>query len=167
MPKQSTLVVNESLGELQDLLKKYKKENKNFVRIQSLIAIKTKQFAKRKDLAKSLGYTVRSMELWLKVYREEGINAMVATKKERKPRQRVVTSEMHDAIKAKIEDPEGGFLSYVQAHQWLNSEFKDNEVSYQALRNYMRDIFGSKIKRPRKSHVKKDIKAQEAFLKTP
>jgi len=62
--------------------------SKNILRLQSLLHIKEKTFKTQSDLASHLGYHVRSMELWLKVYKEEGIEAVLIGSKPRKAKKR-------------------------------------------------------------------------------
>lgn len=163
MPKQSTLEVRESLVELMTILKQ-QSTSRNTVRIQSLICIKTSQFSKRSELASFLGYNVRSMELWLKQYTEGGLDHMLVAVKEKQKRGRLVGADIHQGLSERLNDPKVGFMSYVQAHKWVSENYGPG-ITYNTLRNYMIDFFGTKIKRPRKSHIKKSEEAKADFLK--
>jgi len=163
MPKKSTLKVQESLSELKSLLKQ-QTNSKNTVRIQSLICIKSFQFDKRVDLASFLGYNVRTMELWLKKYKEGGIDKMLDSKKEKQKRKRLVTSQIHQGLSERLNNPKVGFMSYTEAHKWVNESY-GTTIKYTTIRNYMIAFFGTKIKRPRKSHIKKSQEAKADFLK--
>jgi len=58
-----------------------------------------------------------------------------------------------------------GFSSYVEAQKWVAIEHKVH-LKYNTIREHLIRRYKTKIKSARKSHVKKDIKAVEAFLKT-
>lgn len=163
MPKKSTLVIKESVESLKSLLKN-QTSSVNTIRIQSLICIKTNQFAKRSDLASFLGYNVRSMELWLKTYRENGIEKMLVDTTVKQTRTRLVSADIHKGLSDRLNDPKVGFMSYTDAHIWVTKNYQTG-ITYHTLRNYMIDFFGTKIKRPRKSHVKKSEEAKADFLK--
>lgn len=163
MGKTSTLEIRESLTDLK-LLLKGQSNSKNTVRIQSLICIKSSQFDKRIDLASFLGYNIRTMELWLKLYKEGGIYNMLVSTKIKQKRKRLVTSQIHQGLSKRLNDPKVGFMSYTQAHKWVNQTYGSN-IKYTTIRNYMIAFFGTKIKRPRKSHIKKSEEAKADFLK--
>lgn len=163
MPKKSTLEVKESLSTLKSLLRSQTTAS-NTKRIQSLICIKTSQFEKRTDLAAFLGYNVRTMELWLKTYRDHGIEQMLAPTKKKQVRRRLVGRDIHQGLSERLNDPRKGFMSYVDAHRWVMQTY-GSDIKYNTLRNYMMDFFGTRIKRPRKSHVKKSEEAKADFLK--
>ncbi|WP_010183075.1 COG3415 family protein [Aquimarina agarilytica] len=163
MPKSSTLIVKESLPELQSLLRK-QDNPKNILRLQSLIHIKEARFKRRSELASHLGYNIRSMELWLKDYRDKGLAGLLIPVKEKQKRTRHVNKEIHEELEKRLNDPRLGFSSYVEALQWVNNTF-ETSIQYATLRNYMIEFFGTKIKQPRKSHIKKSEEAKADFLK--
>ena len=163
MPKQSTLVVTESIDELSSLLRK-QSNPKNILRIQSLIHIKEGRFAKRSELASHLGYGVRSMEIWLREYRDKGLEGMLIADRPRQKRRRCIDQAVHNGLSERLNDPRKGFNSYVEALDWVRHTY-GADVNYQGLRNYMIEFFGTKIKRPRKSHVNKSEGAKADFLK--
>ena len=163
MGKYKEFKVKESLIELKKLLAKQRKP-RNVSRIQSLIYLKTKRFKTRKELSDYLGVHKRTMEKWLSKYKLGGISMMLIPEIVERDA-RIITSTMHKELKAILEDHQVGFLSYVQAQLWIKNKFGIN-VKYHTLRRYMITTFGTKIKRPRKSHINKDPMAKEAFLKT-
>lgn len=135
MGKHISFPVLESSSELRLMIRK-ESNSKNILRLQSLLHIKEKTFKKQTDLATHLGYNVRSMELWLKVYKDEGIESMQIGLKPRKAKKRKISKEVYDGLSDKLND---SFGSYVYAVEW--------------------------VKQPRKSHIKKDPEAQTDFLK--
>lgn len=163
MPKQSNLLVTERISDLQTLLRK-QDNPKNIFRLQSLIYIKENRFKKRTELAKYLGYSVRSMELWLKEYRNHGLEGMLIGKKAKQKRKRCISQDIHDGLSEQLNDPRKGFNSYVEALDWVREHYNP-EIQYHGLRNYMIEFFGTKIKQPRKSHVNKSEQAKADFLK--
>jgi len=163
MPKQSNLVVLENVSELQFLLRK-QSNPKNILRLQSLIHIKENRFKKRSTLASHLGYSVRSMEIWLKDYKEKGLEHMLISDKPKQKRTRCISQEIHDGLSERLNDPRQGFNSYVEALDWVRETYNPN-INYAGLRNYMIDFFGTRIKQPRKSHVNKSEEAKADFLK--
>lgn len=163
MPTQSTLLVKESIDDLRSLLRK-QANPKNILRIQSLIHIKDNRFSKRSELAFHLGYSVRSMELWLKEYKDKGLDGMLIPDKPKQKRKRCINQVVHNGLLERLNDPKKGFNSYMDALDWVRRTY-DVDVNYQGLRNYMIEFFGTKIKRPRKSHVNKSEEAKADFLK--
>lgn len=163
MPKQSNLRVKEEFSELSSLLRQ-QANPKNVIRIQSLIYIKTQHFTTRSELASFLGYSVRSMEIWLKDYKANGIKAMLIPIKKKQKRTRKVGKEIHKGLEERLNNQKVGFLSYVSAQNWVEETYGVS-INYNTLRLYMIDFFGTKIKRPRKSHIKKHEQAEADFLK--
>jgi transposase len=160
MGKYSKLVVNESAEELKILLRKQTK-SKNIDRLRSLLFIKLNKFITRQELADYLGYHIRTMERWLSKYGEGGLDKMLlAERMERKSH--LVDSKVHDAISKRVNDPLSGFSSYVEVKQWLSTNY-NLEIEYNTIRSYLIRNFKTKIKQPRKSHIKKDDEAVEAF----
>ena len=58
-----------------------------------------------------------------------------------------------------------GLRGYTELLNWIEQEF-GKDVKYNTLLKYCIRKFGSKVKVARKSHVKKDDQAAEAFKKT-
>lgn len=163
MGKYVTFKVKESLQELKILLTKQRKP-RNVMRIQSLLFLAEQRFKTRQALADYLCIHKRTMEKWLAKYEQGGISMMLIPDiviRESK----LITPQIHEALSEKLNDVQGGFSSYVEAQQWVNQKFDEN-ITYHWIRQYMINKFKTKIKRPRKSHVNKDPKAAEAFLKT-
>ena len=163
MGKHISFTVLESSSQLRSMIRK-ELNSKNILRLQSLLHIKEKTFKKQTDLANHLGYNIRSMELWLKVYKDEGIEAMLIGSKPRKAKKRKISKEVHAGLSDKLNDSFEGFRSYVDAVEWVKENYGVS-YPYSTLRDYMIDVFGTKIKQPRKSHIKKEPEVQAAFLK--
>jgi len=88
---------------------------------------------------------------------------LLPNKRNRKPY--VIPEEVDQALAKRVKDSNGGFSSYKEAQQWVNSEY-GLDLKYNTIREHLIRYYKTKIKTPRKSHVKKDDQAVDAFLKT-
>jgi len=104
------------------------------------------------------------MELWLKAYKEKGLEGILIGEKVKQKRTRCITQDIHDDLSERLNDPKKGFNSYIDALHWVQKNY-DSNVKYQGLRNYMIEFFGTKILSPRKSHINKSPEAKADFLK--
>jgi len=163
MGKKATLSIKEDIVDLKKLKAK-QKSVKGEKQILALIHIKSGKFETRVELADSLGVHIRTLERWIKQYTQDGLGEMVTDKPRPKP-SKIITKEIHDGIEKRVKSPNDPFLGYWEAKQWVLEEY-GVEVKYNSLRMYMIKKFGTKVKRPRKAHVKKVKGAEEAFLKT-
>ena len=163
MGRQAILSIKESIDDLQ-LLKKRYKENYQQIRLQALLLIKEQTFKKRSDIALAIGKNVRSLERWIKVYKESGIETLLENKSGG-ARRFCMSKEAHKKLYEKLKDSKNPLLGYWDAVNWMN-EHTSEIISYTTLRNYMITNFKTKLKSPRKSHYKKDEQAIEAFKKT-
>ena len=163
MGKQSKLKIKESLEELQKSLSK-QKILKLERRVKCLICIKTKKFDNRKDIADYLGVHKRTMERWLNDYSTTGLSAMLSIQPKNKG-SKIISQEIHKGLEQRVNDPSNSFLGYWVAQQWVNVQY-GLEVNYQRIREYLIQHFVTKLKTPLKSHYKKDLEPEEAFLKT-
>ena len=155
--------IKESLDELKSLRKQVSNHRLK-TRIQVLILLKESQFKYRQDLASHLGIAISSVKNWINIYMEHGIDELLKIRNGGK-RYSHVDSELHEALKEKANNSEDPFMSYVEAVQWVKENY-DQTIKYTTLRSYLVDNFKTKVKRPRKSHYKKDEQAIEAFKKT-
>lgn len=164
MGKKSQFNVQESLAELQKMLSKCNslKEEK---RVRCLMAIKSAKFETRKELADNFGIHIRTLERWLNSYKSGGISEMLTDKPKNK-QSKIITQEIRLGLEKRVNDPQNPFLGYWDAQDWVKKEF-GVEIKYQRIREYLIQHFRTKTKSPRKSHIKKDKQAEEAFLKTP
>lgn len=164
MAKKTKYQVKESHEELKSWLKKVNK-SRDIIRINSLIYLKEERFSTMIELSEFLGVHRRSMERWLNKYQEGGIEKMLIQKTRNKG-SKIISEQVHLALAKRITDPHRSFISYVDAQNWLWQEF-ETQINYHWLRKYMIKHFKSKVKQPRKTHIKKDDAAYDAFLKTP
>ena len=76
-----------------------------------------------------------------------------------------ITPQEHEMIEAKLKDPNNGLRGYVELCDWMEAEFK-KKFKYNTVLKYAYRHFQSKIKVARKTHIKKDQEAVDAFKKT-
>lgn len=163
MGKKAYLEIKESVPELQKMLVK-QKSFKGEKRIRSLIEIKSARFSTRQELADYLCVHKRTLERWINNYKSGGIPEMLSDKPKIK-QSKIITPAIHQGLEQKVNDPHDPFLGYWDAQNWVQQEY-GVEIKYQRIREYMIKHFKTKVKSPRKSHIKKDKQAEEAFLKT-
>ena len=163
MGKKAHLDVKESKSELQKVLAKQKTFNTE-KRVRCLIEIKSTRFGTRQELADYLCVHKRTLERWVNNYKSGGIVEMLSDKPKIK-QSKIITPIIHQGLEQKVNDPHNPFLGYWEAQNWVQQVY-GIEIKYQRIREYMIQHFKTKIKSPRKSHIKKDKQAEEAFLKT-
>ena len=78
---------------------------------------------------------------------------------------KIITSEIHLGLSQRVNDPLNPFLGYWDAQIWVNETY-GIDIKYQRIREYLKQHFKTKLKSPRKSHYKKNVEAEKAFLKT-
>lgn len=162
LPKQVN--IKESLAELRKVLK----SSSALIapRIRVLIVLKENEASgiSKREVAGIVGVNHNSVQTWRKMYIQGGLKLVQShNKKGFKPS--VFNEQEHAAIEKKLKDPKNGLRGYVELQNWIEEEFK-KQVKYNTLLKYSIKNFGSKIKVARKSHVKKDENAVEAFKKT-
>jgi transposase len=163
MAELKRITVLESIKELRALQKGVSATvNKRLV---MLIAIKRNSDQQSKRvLSVSIGVDANSITNWKKLYQEAGIEGILSDGRVGfKPS--VVTPEEHEAIEKKLKDPTNGIRGYKELLAWVSAELS-KDMKYITLLKYAERNFGSKIKVARKSHIKKDEKAVDAFKKT-
>ncbi len=156
MGRKAQIEVKESASELRKLQlqqKSFKKEK----RVLALLKIKQGKAGTRANLANFLGVGLRTLETWLTIYSREGLEKLLEVKPRRK-RSKLITPEIHEALKERVNDKSNPFLGYLEAKQWIQDEYGVN-ITYHWLRKYMISRFGTKLKAPRKSHIKTDKQA--------
>ena len=163
MARTSNLIIKESVEELRRKLNAQGK-HRNINRIRVLLHIKNNVFPRREDLGEFIGVTRRTIERWLSDYKKGGLDHMLSPEKlERKSH--LIPPEVHQALEDRVMNSKEGFSSYVEAQKWILEEY-NLDLKYNTVREHLIRHFKTKIKSPRKSHVKKDKQAIEVFLKT-
>lgn len=163
MARISKLVVSESVSELKGLLKKQTK-HKNMDRLRMLIYLLEGSFSTREELSTHLDVSRRTIERWIEQYCKGGVDNLLLPEK-RYRKSHIIPEEVNKGLEQRLNNSELGFSSYVEAKNWIAAEY-NLELKYNTVREHLIRYFKTKIKSPRKSHVKKDKEAVDAFLKT-
>lgn len=157
--------IKEPVSELRSLQRKHGELIGK--RMQMLIEIKRHEKQggiSKRDLSGLTGINHNSIVKWRNAYLQEGI-AVLLTHGRKGFKKSVFSAGEHDSIKEKLADPSNGIVGYKELQQWVGQEL-GKPVKYITLLKYVQRQFGAKIKVARKSHVKKDGRAVEAFKKT-
>jgi len=162
MGRISTLEVKESILELKKL-QKQQKTVKAEKRVLCLLFLKTNKFTTQTLLAESLAISRQSLVRWLSLYRKAGIQGILLEPSRNKP-SKIITPEIHQGLSEKVQEATSPLLGYLDAQRWVEEKY-GVKVKYHWLRVYMIKHFKTKLKVPRKSHIKKDEKAITTFLK--
>jgi len=156
-----TITVKETSEELTLLLQKSMVSTKP--RIKMLLAI-LNGITSTQDLVMKTKANRDSIRNWKNTYRSEGIKGLLSESRGRK-KPGAIGPEVKLQLKQKLSNPKGGFTSYKQAMDWINTTF-GLEMEYHAVNKYLKRNFGTKLKVGRKTHVNKDDNAEALFKKT-
>jgi len=132
-------------------------------RIKALIYIKEGKYAFQSDIAHKLGRTEKTVRGWLQKYSQVGFSGLTAIKSGGN-NTKVLSDTTKDFIAEKLLDPTTTITSYVELKLLIAQELGET-VPYFTLYAHCRRIHKSKLKVARKSHYKKDPKAEELFKK--
>lgn len=163
MGRTSNLRISESVNDLNAILKLQTKHN-NIDRIRALIHLKEGTFASRELVSDHLRISLRTLEKWISSYIKGGLDELLLPEK-RVRKSYLISQEIDKALEKRMRNSEEGFSSYVEAQRWLSAEY-GLDLKYNTIRKHLIRHYETKIKSPRKSHIKKDDEAIEAFLKT-
>ena len=162
MPKKIAIVVKEPIDFLE---KSYSKAQGSLKkdRIKTLIYVKTERYVFQSDIAKKLGRTEKTIRDWLQKYSSYGFSCLLEVKSGGN-NTRTISDKMIQSIEKKLTDSSTTITSYVELKLLLEDELQE-DIKYGALYSHCRRRLKSKLKVARKSHYKKDDKAQEVFKK--
>ena len=129
----------EVISETTEELKQLKNQQKNvvcFQKIQSLYLLKTGQITTITKLATLVGVHRVTIQKWLRKYKNEGINGLLAVKpKTGRP------SQFNNRAIAQLEEilneAENGFKSYEEIQQWLKNNCQ-LKIKYKTLYHWVR-----------------------------
>jgi len=161
-------VLNTPILESLDSLKGYKSKIDNYKsskRLDSLILLKTKQYNRLEVLALELDISVSTLRIWLNNYKNQGISLFLKKDTRNRP-YTIITPEIHEGLKKRLNDPENSFNGFWDAQQWIAQTY-GVQVNYKSLWSHITHKLNGTLKKPRKSNIKKDVEAEKAFLKTP
>jgi transposase len=161
MAKLQPITVIETASELSALIRKSTPSVKP--RLKMLLAI-VNGITSTQELVFKTKSNRDSIRNWKNTYRSQGISGLLKESRGGK-RHGALNEQQKGELKTKLSNPKGGFTSYNQAVDWINSTFK-TEMTYHAVNMYLKRNFGTKLKVGRKTHVNKDENAAALFKKT-
>lgn len=116
------------------------------------------------DLAHRTKANRDSIRNWKNIYRSQGLEGLLKEGRGGK-RHGALDEQQKAKLLKKLSDPKGGFTSYKQATEWINTTF-GVAMNYHAVNMYLKRNFSTKLKVGRKTHVNKDDSAAALFKKT-
>lgn len=164
MSQPIIFTIKESIPELKKLIKMHDQ----FLSQRLKVLLECKKHEQtgisKRELAKNTGYNHNSVQKWRNLYIEGGLTALLSHNKIGfKPSS--FSEDEYSQLKDKLNDTKNGLVGYKELQKWLETEM-NKVMNYKTIYSFVRSHFGTKIKVARKSHVKKDAKAVEAFKKT-
>ncbi|WP_234859164.1 winged helix-turn-helix domain-containing protein [Aquimarina aquimarini] len=162
MAKKRIFAVSESKDYLNSLRKK-STSHRIKTRLLFLLVKYEPRFKVLDDLSKYLDVSKSSLRHWPKLYDESGLESLLTISNGGK-RIEAVPVAIHKGLEEKLRDSSDPLLGYHHAIDWVKSTY-GIDLKYNTLRMYMKRHFGTKLKIPRKSHYKKDLKAIKVFKK--
>lgn len=157
MPKKITLLITE---DLEFLLREHSKSPSSLSkdRIKALIYIKRGKYVFQSDIALKLGRTEKTVRGWLQKYSQVGFSGLTAVKSGGN-NTKVLSDKAKIFIAEKLTDPTTTITSYIELKLLIAQELEEI-VPYFALYAHCRRKHKTKLKVARKSHYKKDPKAE-------
>jgi transposase len=156
-----SITVNETAEQLAKLLGSSSPSIKP--RIKMLLAI-AGGITSTNELAHKTKSNRDSIRNWKNTYRSQGLGGLLNEGRGGK-RHGAIDEQQKAKLQKKLSDPKGGFTSYKQATEWINSTF-GVDMNYHAVNMYLKRNFGTKLKVGRKTHINKDDSAAALFKKT-
>lgn len=133
-------------------------------RLRALLLYKSGQARSYEELAKAIGYERHTVGKWLELYQQQGLSKCLEINSGGKPKGSLISGKALEELQAKLQDPVHYFTSYKQIHQWLAAE-QGIHLSYEHVHRFVRYYLKAKLKVVRKSNLKKEAAAEEAFKK--
>ncbi len=164
MSSPKTFKIKESESELKKLMKSSPAMIAK--RLRALLLFKQNQEIgiSKRVVADEIGVNNNSVQTWRSIYIQGGIELLMSHSNiGYKPSK--INEEQEQAIKEKLNNPENGMVGFIELLDWFNKTFK-TDINYKTFHGFVVRKFEAKIKVARKTHIKKDVQAVEAFKKT-
>ncbi|MBD1939181.1 helix-turn-helix domain-containing protein [Microcoleus sp. FACHB-68] len=158
----TSIYVKESLDELAERLRQAKGP-RDKERLQVLYWLKQDNAPSISAIAKAVGKHRNTLQTWLSMYRDGGLEAMLETKKS-PGGVRVIPQWAEDALAKRLKQS-NGFASYGAVQQWL-AETLGVEAHYHAVYQMTRYRLKAKLKVVRPQNYKQDSQQRAAFKQT-
>lgn len=164
MAKPKQFKIKEEMSVLRAALRKSTNEM-TCKRIRALIVFKEYEDTgiSKEAVAALIGIDQGSARKWRKAYIGGGLPALLAHRKKGN-RPSANTAHQREALREKLHDPRNGLRGYTELVAWFNTTF-GTAIPYKTLNQLANRNFGAMCKTARKSHVKKDPVAVQAFKK--
>lgn len=133
-------------------------------RLQVLYWLKQEQAPSISTIAQAVGKHRNTVQTWLSMYREGGVEAMLEVKKP-PGRVRVIPRWAEEALAKRLQEPHHGFHSYGAVQQWL-AQTLGVEAQYHAVYQMTRYRLQAKLKVARPQNCQQDPQQREAFQQT-
>lgn len=164
MSAPKTFTIKESESEIKKLIKSSGPMIGK--RLQALLVFKRheKTGVSKREVAESIGVNHNSVQTWRTEYVKGGIKALM-THSNIGYKPSLISKQEEEALAKKLNDPSNGIVGFSELLGWFEKNF-NKEVKYKTFHGFVVRKFNAKIKVARKSHIKKDPNAIEAFKKT-
>jgi transposase len=162
MPKKINLEISESV----DFLQREHSKAKGFLkkdRIKTLLYIREGKYHFQSEISKKLGRSEKTIRGWLQQYLKEGYSSLMEVKSGGN-NTKTISEKARIFIAEKVKDKSTTITSYIELQLLLEEELGE-KVFYGALYSHCRRNYKTNLKVARKSHHKKDEKAEELFKK--
>lgn len=157
----TSIEVKESLNDLAQQLRQAETSSAK-ERLQVLYWLKQDNAPSISAIAKAVGKHRNTLQSWLSMYREGGVEAMLEIKKS-PGGVRVIPQWVEDALAKRLQES-NGFKSYGAVQQWL-AETLGIEAEYHAVYQMTRYRLKAKLKVARPQNYKQDSDPRESFKK--
>ena len=157
----TSIEVKESLDELTQLLCQVKTPSGK-ERLQVLYWLKQDNAPSISVIAKAMGKHRNTLQTWLSMYREGGVEAMLEIKKS-PGGVRVIPQWAENALAKRLQES-NGFQSYYAVQQWL-AETLGIKAEYHAVYQMTRYRLKAKLKVARPQNSRQDSEQRENFKK--
>ena len=169
--KNSTIMSSPKMFKIKEsesTIKKLIKSSNEMIgkRLHALLVFKRHEASgiSKRNVADEIGVDQNSIQTWRTAYIQGGVTSLMSHDNVGyKPSK--INTEQENKLKKKLSDPANGIVGFSELLNWFNATFK-TEINYKTFHGYVVRKFKAKVKVARKSHVKKDPKAVEAFKKT-
>jgi transposase len=147
--------ITEDLDTLEERLRR-ERDPKRKPRLHLLVLLKSGQVPSRGQAAAHLALHRNTVAVWLRRYRDGGLEALLTYKEAGAPSgQKTLPPPVFEQLKRRLATSTG-FASYLDVQRWLRDEFA-LEVPYKTLHGIVHYQLKAKLKRPRPSHAKKTL----------
>jgi len=163
MGRVKAIEIQESTEELLERSRKLKHPLAQ-ARVRAFYLYKSGQVRSYKLIAQQLGYERHTVGRWFALYGQQGLEACLEIDPGGKPVGSAIQGAALEELKQKLSDPVNYFTSYKQIHRWLEQAHHIH-LSYAHVHRFVRYYLKAKLKRVRKSNIKKDAAKEEKFKK--